>query len=88
MSRQAADLTPSPPAAFDRQIRSLVLSIGLVGSRRIWPAHVGYPSIASGPDSSRRLVWMIKRMIKQGRQLDHLTAADLDSAVDPPPPTW
>jgi hypothetical protein len=31
---------------------------------------------------------MIKRMIKQGRQLDHLTAADLDSAGDPHPPTW
>jgi len=31
---------------------------------------------------------MIKRMIKQGRQLDHWTAADLDSAVDPHPPTW
>jgi len=31
---------------------------------------------------------MIKRMIKQGRQVDHLTAADLDSAVDPHPPTW
>jgi hypothetical protein len=31
---------------------------------------------------------MIKWMIKQGRQLDRLTAADLDSAVDPHPPTW
>jgi hypothetical protein len=31
---------------------------------------------------------MIKRMIKQDRQLDPLTAADLDSAVDSPPPTW
>jgi ParB-like nuclease domain len=27
-------------------------------------------------------------MIKQGRHLDHLTAADLDSAVDPHPPAW
>jgi hypothetical protein len=25
----------------DRQIRSLVLYVDLVGSRRIWPAHVG-----------------------------------------------
>jgi hypothetical protein len=49
---------------------------------------LGTPSIASGPDGSRRIVWMIKRMIKQSRQLDHLTAADLDSAVDPHPPTW
>jgi hypothetical protein len=31
---------------------------------------------------------MIKRMIKQGRQPDHLAAADLEAAVDPPPPTW
>jgi hypothetical protein len=31
---------------------------------------------------------MIKGMIKQGRPLDHLTAADLDSAVDPHPPRW
>jgi hypothetical protein len=31
---------------------------------------------------------MIKWMIKQSRQLDRLTAADLDSAVDPHPPTW
>jgi hypothetical protein len=30
---------------------------------------------------------MIKRMIKQGRQVDDM-AADLDAAVDPPPPTW
>jgi hypothetical protein len=27
-------------------------------------------------------------MIKQGRQLDHLAAADLDAAVDSPPATW
>jgi hypothetical protein len=40
------------------------------------------------PDGSRRIVWMINRMIKQGRQLDHLAAADLEAAVDPPPPTW
>jgi hypothetical protein len=31
---------------------------------------------------------MIKRMIKQGRQVDDMAAADLDAAVDPPPPTW
>jgi len=31
---------------------------------------------------------MTKSMINQGRQLGHLTAADLDSAVDPQPPTW
>jgi hypothetical protein len=49
---------------------------------------LGASSIASGPDGSRRIVSTIKPMIKQGRQIDHLTAADLDSAVDPHPPTW
>jgi hypothetical protein len=29
-----------PPRPADRQIRSLVLCVDLVGSRRIWPAHV------------------------------------------------
>jgi hypothetical protein len=64
-------------------------------SASIWSAPVGSgllrlgtPSIVSGPDGSRRLGWMINRMIKQGRQLGHLTAADLDSAVDPHPPRW
>jgi hypothetical protein len=33
--RAARDSNPN------RQIRSLVLSVDLVGSRRIWPAHVG-----------------------------------------------
>jgi hypothetical protein len=78
------DLGATPPELH----RSLVLSVGLVGSSRIWPAQVGYPSIASGPDGSRRLGWMIKRMIKQGRPLDHLTAADFDLAVDLHPPRW
>jgi hypothetical protein len=27
-------------------------------------------------------------MIKQGRKVDDMAAADLDAAVDPPPPTW
>jgi hypothetical protein len=31
---------------------------------------------------------MINRMIKQGRQLDHMSAADLDAAVDSLPATW
>jgi hypothetical protein len=34
----------------NRQIRSLVLRVGLVGSRRIWPAQVGG---VVGPDGSR-----------------------------------
>jgi hypothetical protein len=44
----------------NRQIRSLVLCVDLVGSRPIWPAHVGG---VVGPDGSRRIVWMINRMI-------------------------
>jgi hypothetical protein len=34
------------------QIRSLVLCVDLVGSRRIWAAHVG---CLVGPDGSRRI---------------------------------
>ena len=51
--------------AAEHQIRSLVLCVDLVGSRRIWAAHVGGPSIWTDPDGSRRIVWMIKRMIKE-----------------------
>jgi hypothetical protein len=36
----------------NRQIRSLVLCVDLVGSRPIWPAQVGCPV---GPDGSRRI---------------------------------
>jgi hypothetical protein len=36
----------------NRQIRSLVLCVDLVGSRRIWPAHVGG---LVDPDGSRRI---------------------------------
>jgi hypothetical protein len=28
---------------------------------------LGAPSVQTDPDGSRRIVWMIKRMIKQGR---------------------
>ena len=48
----------------NRQIRSLVVCVGLVGSRPIWAAHVGCLVDPDGPDGSRRIVWMIKRMIK------------------------
>src|SRR4029450_7641948 len=44
-----------------RQIRSLVLCVGLVGSRPIWPAHVHGSPIPSDPDESYRIVRMIKR---------------------------
>jgi hypothetical protein len=42
---------PAPPWPH-RQIRSLVLCVDLVGSRRIWPAHVGG---VVDPDGSRRI---------------------------------
>jgi hypothetical protein len=45
----------------DRQIRSLVLYVDLVGSRRIWAAQVGW---VVEPDGSRRIVLMIIGMIK------------------------
>jgi hypothetical protein len=77
-----------PARPPDRRIRSLVLCVDLVGSRRLCLLRLGASSVASGPDGSRRIVWMTKPMINQGRQLGHLTAADLDSAVDPHPPTW
>ena len=38
-----------------------MLGVDLDGIRRIWPAHVG---CLVGPDGSRRITWMIKRMIK------------------------
>jgi hypothetical protein len=44
--RAARDSNPN------RQIRSLVLRVDLVGSRPIWPAHVGGPV---GPDGSSRV---------------------------------
>jgi len=53
-----------------RQIRRLALCVGLVGSRRICPAHVGCAVDPDGTRRTRRIVWMTKRMIKQARQLD------------------
>src|SRR5215208_6630015 len=44
--RAARDSNPN------RQIRSLVLCVDLVGSRPIWPAHVG---CLVGPDGPRRI---------------------------------
>ena len=57
-TRQPCPTGPGPNVGYrparpaDRQIRSLVLCVGLVGSRPIWPAHVGGPV---GPDGSRRV---------------------------------
>jgi hypothetical protein len=47
-------------APSDCQIRRLVISIDLVGSRRIWAAHMGWSSIQTDPDRSRWIDWMIK----------------------------
>jgi hypothetical protein len=76
MARAARDWNPN------RQIRSLVLCVGLVGSRPVWPAHVGRLVDLSDPDRSRRIVWMIKRMIKrQGAEvLGHPTTATAGGA--------
>jgi hypothetical protein len=59
---------------FNRQIRSLVLCVDLVGSRRIWPAHVGW---VVGPDGSRPVPSdrlddqrMIKCLRWKGRRTD------------------
>jgi hypothetical protein len=43
---------PRGIGTLNRQIRSLVLYVDLVGSRRIWPAHVGG---VVDPDGSRRV---------------------------------
>jgi hypothetical protein len=65
--RQSGRLRPSDlgfGAARDsnpnRQIRSLVLHVGLVGSRPIWPAHVEGLVDVDGSRPVRRIVWMIK----------------------------
>src|SRR5215218_5002349 len=52
----------------NRQIRSLVLSVGLIGSRRIWAARVGW---LVGPDGSRRIQKdrLDDQMDDQGEQL-------------------
>jgi hypothetical protein len=50
--------TARPP---DRQIRRLVITVDLVGSRHIWPAQVG---CLVDPDGSRRILW-IRGMIKR-----------------------
>jgi hypothetical protein len=56
-----------------------MLGVGLVGSRRIWPAQVGWPV---GPDGYRRIVWMIKRMIKAHPTENRMAR---QAALDPQP---
>ena len=51
-------VSPQPGLGDNHQMRSLVLWDDLVGSSRIWPAHVGR---VVDPDGSRRIVWMLKR---------------------------
>jgi hypothetical protein len=50
----------------NRQIRSLVLRVDLVGSRPIWLLRLDASSIQTDPDGSCRILWMIK----QARQLE------------------
>jgi hypothetical protein len=50
-----------PARPPDRQIRRLVITVDLVGSRHIWPAQVG---CLVDPDGSRRILW-IRGMIKR-----------------------
>src|SRR5918994_3165797 len=66
-------------SAPNRQIRSLVLCVDLVGSRRIWPAHVGRVVDPDGssrvpldrvddqPDDQARLAPAISLLIQGGR---------------------
>ena len=44
----------------DLPITRRMLGVELVGSRRIWPAHVGCLVGPDAPDGSNRFVWMIK----------------------------
>jgi len=41
-----------------------MLAVDLDGTRWIQPAQVGWPSVQTAPDGSRRIVWMIIGMIK------------------------
>jgi hypothetical protein len=86
-ARETGGTPGSSVSTAERQIRSLVLYVGLAGPRPVWAAQVGRVVDPDGSEGSSRIVRMIKRMIKQGRQVDDM-AADLDAAVDPPPPTW
>jgi hypothetical protein len=65
--RRPTDSPARPKKAIERQIRSLVRYVDLVGSRRIWPAQVGCVVNPDGLRVTRRIVWMINRMIKQSR---------------------
>jgi hypothetical protein len=76
-SLQTGDLEGVGRAARDsnpnRQVRSLVLCVDLVGSGRIWSAHVDCLVGQTDPDGSRRIVWMIKRRRSLRRCPDHRT---------------
>jgi hypothetical protein len=43
-------------------------------------------SVQTAPDGSRRMVWMIKRMIKQARQLDEPVGSSRSSRTTAPAP--
>jgi hypothetical protein len=48
----------------NRQIRSLVLSVDLVGSKRVCLLTLEASSIQRDRERSRQIVWMTRRMIK------------------------
>jgi hypothetical protein len=60
---------------------SLVLSVGLVGSRRSGLLTLKGSSVQTDPDRSRRIVHMINRMIKQVRQLTDPVQPSTNSAA-------
>jgi hypothetical protein len=67
-------------AAPNRQIGSLVLCVGLVGSRRICLLTLGASSIQTGRDGSRRIVWMIKQGSLLGRAPPTTASEELSRA--------
>jgi hypothetical protein len=59
-----------------------ILRVGLFGSRRIEPAHVGRPSVQTAPDGYRTIVWMIKWMIKAHPTEDRMATQAISTEVD------
>jgi hypothetical protein len=57
---------------------------GKLGSRRIWLLTLDGPSVQRDPDGSRRIVWMINRMIKQAGQLQRANRHPTGSLVRHP----
>ena len=51
-------------ADLNRLILSLVLCVDLVGSRPVCLLRLDASSIQTDPDGTRRIIWMIERMVK------------------------